>query len=295
MSRQKPAFFPVMVFAAALVGCAYAASSPTAYSSIPATISSAATASFTPGDLRPPGEGFYLVAAEGLTALPGLADDSVFDLGSLPEINEIFPTFAVKGNKYPLGNLHLNPYVAGIGVDVTYGDSGARINRVFDHSPAEAAGLQAGELILSVNGQRPERPMIHAYAPGRADLFGIMYIRITLAVVSGTNSRTVELPRTYRANVLPETASTIVPQNIRFQLEPVGDYVLIQISDALQPGVYRFEFLESPAEPPELADSTHPLSVTNVPNPTPSPTPTPAPTDIPIVIPPEKWVFIIHR
>jgi carboxyl-terminal processing protease len=46
-----------------------------------------------------------------------------------------------------------NPHFSGIGMDVDFAPKGLKVNRVFANSPAEKAGIKAGETITAVNGK----------------------------------------------------------------------------------------------------------------------------------------------
>jgi hypothetical protein len=259
---------------------------------VPSTVENTAIA--PAADLRPPADGFYLVSNGNLVAIPGLLVDSSLDLASLPSTTENPPTFSVKGDNFPLGVLFLNPYIAGIGVDLKYNDSNATITKVYDNSPAQAAGLQIGDLIISINGVPLKNSLIsQMYTPIPNDLLGPMSDRLKLEVITGTNSRILELPRTYTATVHPEWISITFPA-INFQVEPKGDYVIIHIPQAMELGAYRFEFVAPYSGTSCGLCLPNTGGIGTFPSPTPPPTPTPTPTSVPISIPEQKWAFILR-
>jgi hypothetical protein len=244
-------------------------------------------------DLRPPADGFYLVANEGLIPISGLEDDNSLDLAALPSTVQNPPTFSVKGENFPIAYLYLKPYIAGIGVDIMYNDMGAEIQQVFDNSPAQAAGLQAGNLIISVNGIPLKKSIYQIMTPDPNDLMGPMSDRIQLEVIIGTNTKVVELPRTYLPTIDPTWVQMTFPP-INFHVEPMGDYVLIHPEKAMELGAYRFEFFA----PSNVVSCG--LCLPNVggisigPTPIPPPPLTPIPTVAPIPVPTQKWAFILR-
>jgi len=248
----------------------------------------------TTENLIPPSDGFYLVEKKGLILIPGLDRDTSMDLASLPHTTNPLAVFSVMGNGLPMGYLHLNPYYAGIGVDFSYTETGGMIERVFDNSPALEAGLQPGDLILTQDGQPLKRPMVQFYASGQRDLFGLMAENITLEVLSGTQNKTINLPRTYTATVTPQFITMQVqPPVISYNLEPMNGFILIRLKSPLPSGVYRFEFI-GPYNGPSYdlgLPGTGCISVN--PCPTQPPTATPLPTAVPITIPNQKWVFVV--
>lgn len=226
------------------------------------------------GSDTPVGEGFFIIINGKFVKIPDFPNDSQIDFALLPSTSEKQPTFAIKGANYPIGNLKLSGYIAGIGVDAEFTQTGAVINSVFENSPAQLANLQPGEVIVSVNGENPKSPMI--YQPGKKDLFGEMQDEITLIVMSGTNSRTVQLPRTYLGTVDSNVLSVTNP-SVKFAMEPKNDYVLLHVDKELKSGVYRFEFQV------ENVISGGGIFLE----------PTPTPTLPPIPIPTQKWVFVV--
>ena len=263
--------------------------SPT--TTIPSTAEN--TAIVPTADLQPPADGFYLIANGGLTLIPGLQDDSSLDLAALPSTTENPPTFSMKGDNFPLGNLYLIPYIAGIGVDVRYTDSGATIQQVFDNSPAQAAGLQAGDIITSANGAPFTDLILRFLSLVPNDLLGPMTDRLLLEVITGTTSRELDLPRTFTATVQPDWVKIHFPP-INYQVEPMGNYVLIHVEKPIELGAYRFEFVAP------FSGTSCGLCLPNTggigtgPSPTPPPTLTPIPTVAPIPMPTQKWVFILR-
>jgi hypothetical protein len=222
----------------------------------------------------PDGEGFYLVNNGKFVKIPEFASDNQIDFALLPTTSEKQPTFAIKGPNYPIGNLKLSGYIAGIGIDAEFTQTGAVINSVFDNSPSQLANLQPGEVIVSVNGENPKSPMV--YQPGKKDLFGEMQDQVTLIVMSGTNSRTVQLPRNYLGTVDSNILSVTNP-SVKFTIEPKSDYILLHVDRELKSGVYRFEF--------QTQDDIGGVGILFEPIPTPTLPPIPMPT--------QKWVFVV--
>jgi putative serine protease PepD len=79
--------------------------------------------------------------------------------------------------------------VIGVQVDLTYTGSGASLRSITPGGPAEAAGLKAGDVILSVDGRSVADSTelivaIRSHAPGET---------VTLGVKDGTGSRDVKL------------------------------------------------------------------------------------------------------
>jgi hypothetical protein len=226
------------------------------------------------GSDTPDIEGFYLVNNGRFVKLPEFASDNQIDFALLPATNEKQPTFAIKGQNYPIGNLKLSGYIAGIGIDAEFTQTGAVINSVFDNSPSQLANLHPGEVIVSVNGENPKSPIV--YQPGKKDLFGEMQEQVTLIVMSGTNSRTVQLPRNYLGTVDSSILSATNP-SVKFTIEPKNDYILLRVDRELKSGVYRFEFKTQ-----DVVDGSGILFE-----------PTPTPTLPPIPLPTQKWVFVV--
>lgn len=222
-------------------------------------------------------DGFFIVGPDGsLVRMEGVASDAPIDPAISPLTSQSRPRIAIRGQDLPLGSLHLIAYRAGIGVDITYGETGASINSVVQGSPAHVAGLQPGEVILLVNGDPVGHALNDMYVVGQHDLFGPMQVEITLEVVSGTTGRSVRLPRTYR-NYTDEFTLMNLEDNVRFDLEAGADYVLLCPDHDLEPGTYGLEFRE------DLAIGVGPLMF--------GPTATPTPPPIPM--PGLKWVFVV--
>ena len=225
----------------------------------------------------PPEDGFFIIDGNDTFKIPKVFDDNTLDFTALPTVSDVKPVFAVQGNELPIGNLKLIGYYAGIGVDLNFTESGALINSVFEGSPAQAAGLQPGEIILSLNGDTVKSPGVHIYTPGKNDLIGLMQEQVTIEVVSGTNTRIVNLPRTYHATVNDSLLS--LKSNCSYTIEPQGNYLLLRVDRELEPGTYRFEFQSDERIPGEgMVFGT--MS-----------TPTPLPSPIPLPL--QKWIFIV--
>jgi hypothetical protein len=217
-------------------------------------------------------DGFYLVQNTRYIKLPEIVNDSNIDFSVIPISVDTSPLFAVKGSSFPMGSLRLLGYIAGVGVDVTFSQSGAVINTVFANSPAQIAGLQPGDVVVSVD-DRQATLTATSYTPGKLDLFGPMKESVSLSVVRGTSNFIVQLPRTYRETV----GGT--PRTVNFDIEPAGEYVLLKVTQSLKPGLYVFEF--------SLIDvfSFWASSSFN---------PTPTPTQPPIPLPVQKWLFVVE-
>ena len=98
-----------------------------------------------------------------------------------------------------------NPHLSGIGIDVVGEPRGLRVEDVFPGSPASAAGLAKGDVIIAVGGT----PLA-----SRPSTFGSLLIKgrpgthVTLTIMRGSQKRVVTL---VRANlVVPEASGTIV-------------------------------------------------------------------------------------
>ncbi len=225
----------------------------------------------------PPQDGLYLVNRDKtLTPIPVVLDDTRMDLSTLPAAPEGQPTLAIRGDDLALGDLKLTGYIAGIGVDLTFSQSGATIKTVFAGSPTQAAGLRAGDMILSLNGAPVKQPTF--YTPGQNDLLGPMQATVQLEVVAGTTTRTVTLPRTYRGSV-SSTVSALMNTTVPFTVEAKGNYVLLCVTRDLAPGVYGLQF--------QRTERSMPGELVHV-GPTRTPTPTPTPAS------PRKWVFVVE-
>jgi membrane-associated protease RseP (regulator of RpoE activity) len=223
----------------------------------------------------PPENGFYLVDSAGLVRIESHSGDYPQDIAVLPSTTNKKPTFAVRGGDLPLGNLQLLGYNAGIGVDLDFVQAGATIKSVFDGSPAQAAGLKKGDLILSLNGKPLTRPMM--YTPGKNDLIGPMQDKIQLEVVSGTTNRQVPLPRTFMGTI-NDSVQGLTNPSVPYVIESKGDYVVLHTNRDMQPGVYRFTFLST-------SSATGGLNFFSS-----GPTPTPTPNSLPQ----DKYVFVVR-
>jgi hypothetical protein len=196
-------------------------------------------------------DGIYIVGnSNTYEKISSVDDDSVFNIPTIPISSNNRPVFAVKGSSFPIEELELHGYYAGIGVDtelVTLGSGklAAKINQVFENSPAKEAGLKMGEIIFGVNGESfqamhlifgfpPYRDLVSIINPNRSE--------ITIDVLSGTTERAVILPRTYRLS--GDNFKTNSPiSSITF--EPNGDYVLLKVIGTLESGVYYIKFKQN--------------------------------------------------
>ena len=198
------------------------------------------------------------------------------NLSGLPTIGLSRPSIAIKGDNFPLGNLELLAYNAGIGIDISRTDSGALVNEVFQGSPAQAAGIHPGDVILTINTEPAQSPMAEAYTHGHHDLIGPMQERITLLVISGTTSREVTLPRTFR-DFPSGMLNTTLQRAISFSIKPESGYVLLHPDRELEPGTYVLVFRPRPYHGSSLQMFG----------------PTSTPTPLPIPIPEDLWAFVI--
>lgn len=88
------------------------------------------------GSNTPDGEGFFVVVKGKFVKIPELASDNQIDFALLPVTNEKQPTFVIRSTSFPIGNLKLTSYIAGIGIDGEFTQTGAVIRSVFENSPA---------------------------------------------------------------------------------------------------------------------------------------------------------------
>jgi len=197
-------------------------------------------------------DGIYIVGnSNTYEKISTVNDDSVLNIPSLPITSNNSPMFAIKGNGFPIEDIELYAYYAGIGIDtelVPLGSSGklaAKINQVYENSPAKEAGLKMGEIIFGVNGEAFQAIQLNFGFPPYRDLVGIFnpnQSEITIDVLSGTTERAVTLPRTYRLS--GDNFKTNSPIS-SITVEPNGDYVLLKTTWALESGIYRIEFKQN--------------------------------------------------
>jgi hypothetical protein len=238
-------------------------------------------------NFRPSENGVYLIENGNLVPLVGIRDDQQMDLGSIPASSTQLPSFSIMGEYFKTGNLEILPYLAGIGVNLSYTNNGALIENVFDNSPAKEAGLKPGDLIISVDGLPIKIEPFHLSMQGMDDLVGLMCEEITLNVISGTSNKLIYLPRTYTRSI-NEWVIAGKRIQIKFQIEPKDDYVIIHTITGLDKGVYRLEF---PGRIPTITPTGIQLvgPIGNV-----GPTDTPViPTLAPTSIVPPIWAFKI--
>lgn len=259
--KQKFIFFAIAIV---LASCSSSRSIKSTESlSIEPSLSSTATSLPVPTNTSEPSptvtpvpsvlleDGIYVMGkSDTYEKISSVDDDSVFNIPTIPIASNNRPVFAVKGSSFPIEELELHGYYAGIGIDtelVTLGSGklAAKINQVFENSPAKEAGLKIGEIIFGVNGE-PFQAMhlIFGFPPYR-DLVGIINpnrSEITIDVLSGTTERAVILPRTYRLS--GDNFKTNSPiSSITF--EPNGDYVLLKVIGTLESGVYYIKFKQN--------------------------------------------------
>ncbi len=193
-------------------------------------------------------DGIYIVGNSDIyQTIPAINDDSVLDISTLLTTSNKRPVFAVKGNGFPIEELKLRGYYAGIGVNAELvsfgmGKLGAKITHVFENSPAEEAGLEVGEIIFGINGGPFQAIHLNFGFPPYNDLVDIInpnQNEITIEVLSGTTERDVTLSRAYRLS--GDNFKTNRPIS-SFTFEPNGDYVLLKVTWPLESGIYRLEF-----------------------------------------------------
>lgn len=197
-------------------------------------------------------DGIYIVGnSNTYEKISPVDDDNTLNIPTLPITANNSPMFAIKGNGFPIEDIELYAYYAGIGIDtelVSLGSSGklaAKIGQVYENSPASEAGLKIGEIIFGVNGEAFQAIQLNFGFPPYRDLVGIFnpnQSEITINVLSGTTERVVILPRTYRLS--GDNFKTNSPIS-SITVEPSGDYVLLKTTWALESGIYRIEFKQN--------------------------------------------------
>jgi carboxyl-terminal processing protease len=103
-------------------------------------------------------------------------------------------------------NQQIEGRFSGIGLTVVPVKRGLRISRVFPHSPADGAGIAAGEVIVSVDG---ESIAGQSSAEATARIKGPEGTRVTVGVVGGDDGRTREVTLTRAEVTLPNVSSRI--------------------------------------------------------------------------------------
>jgi predicted metalloprotease with PDZ domain len=157
---------------------------------------------------------------------------------------------------------------ARIGVSLEETVDGARVTEVLEDSPAEAAGLQAGDLILSVGGQSLREPLSNRQRELRIDDSGDVAVQrlmalaldwepgtpVELEIQRGTERQTI----TVEPEEAPAQAFTFSPRdgvrvfgngralqldslrNFRFDLDTLGLGRMMLRADSLGRAVFRF-------------------------------------------------------
>ena len=136
----------------------------------------------------------------------------------------------------------MKSYKAGFGLDVNFQSNGVLINKVFPGTPAEKAGLKAGDLIISLDGNKPASLLGVTFPPGHHDLFGPLHPSILVEAIRGTTTLKIGLPRDFRYSDDPMLDYIYSVFRVDFELEPKGDYVILIPKKPLASGVYRIEF-----------------------------------------------------
>ena len=98
--------------------------------------------------------GFYLFDGN-LVMLPEKNDGEPDQIDIVYHTRESKPIFMVKDDQFDAVELHLLVYTYGIGADGNYSSLGYSVERVFEGSPAEAAGLMVGDVFTKINGVKP--------------------------------------------------------------------------------------------------------------------------------------------
>lgn len=202
--------------------------------------STASTQSLEQYQVQKLGDGFFIQGENNLVPLSAFADLNGINVAEIISTNTDYPVFVYLSSRYSIGSLKLFGLQAGFGLDVDYVDSGALIKTVHDNSPAMAAGLTPGDVIISVDGNPIMKPSVSIYAQGYRDLIGPMQENVQVQAMNGATTRTVELSRTFS---VPGASGK--DRNINYEIIPHARYLMIQPETPLEPGVYRFEFDES--------------------------------------------------
>ena len=190
----------------------------------------------------PTGNGIFLIEGNELVEVSGFSDDTNIDINSLAYTSEKQPKIVIKGSDFPLGKLSMKSYKAGFGLDVIYQSNGALVNKIYPGTPADKAGLKAGDLIISVGGKKPASSLSVTFTPGHHDLFGPLHPSILVEAIRGTTTLKIDLPRDYRYSNDSMLDSLNSIFRVDFELEPKGDYVILIPKKTLASGVYRIEF-----------------------------------------------------
>jgi carboxyl-terminal processing protease len=104
-------------------------------------------------------------------------------------------------------NEQIEGHFSGIGVEIDRVKAGSEIVRVFPGSPAEEAGLEAGDTLVSVEGKPIGR---RDSAEVRNEVVGPEGTQVTLGVRDGKSGRTKELTITRAEVTLPNVSSSTV-------------------------------------------------------------------------------------
>jgi carboxyl-terminal processing protease len=104
-------------------------------------------------------------------------------------------------------NQQIEGRFSGIGLTVVPVKRGLRITRVFPHSPADGAGIVAGEVIVAVDG---ESIAGQSSAEATAKIKGPEGTRVTVGVTAGGSGKTREVTLTRAEVTLPNVSSRVV-------------------------------------------------------------------------------------
>jgi carboxyl-terminal processing protease len=102
-------------------------------------------------------------------------------------------------------NQEIEGHFSGIGVEIRRVKAGSEIARVFPGSPAEKAGLEAGDTLVSVEGKPIAR---RDSAEVRNEVVGPEGTQVTLGVRDGKSGKTKELTITRAEVTLPNVSSS---------------------------------------------------------------------------------------
>lgn len=101
-------------------------------------------------------------------------------------------------------NQQIEGHFSGIGVEIKRVKAGSEIARVFPGSPAEEAGLEAGDTLVSVEG----KPIVgRSSAEVRNEVLGPEGTQVTIDVLDGKSGKTNEMTITRAEVTLPNVSS----------------------------------------------------------------------------------------
>jgi carboxyl-terminal processing protease len=178
------------------------------------------------------------VTAEALNAIardyyrplskPKLASASI--AGAVQSLNDPFSNYLSPPEFHNFG---LRGHFSGVGVEVAARPLGLQIERVFDASPAEHAGLRRGDTIVDVNG-RSLRGLSETAA--RAMIVGPPGTDVKLTVKQGPKTHTVTITReTISEPVVASEVRTVNGKKVGIvSLATFGDGVHGEVREAVE-------------------------------------------------------------